>query len=311
MPKTSLEDLYPKTLSVVQYMARTLIGLRLEDQLPTTQAWMAATAAGTGTVQAGLGILERAGAIEVSSHGAQGSILLGRRLDRLLEFSGLPPLVGALPLPYSLEFQGLATALEREFRAQHLPVRLVFVNGSRVRFEGLLHGHWDFVVASRKAAEDFSRIQEVETLRRFSAGTYYAENSVGILKRIQGAEPIRVVGRDESSADHLALSEAEFSEVQWVDVPYGQLPWVIHRGNIDGAIWHTTALTPIGIMDNLTMVPLQQNTTRQLAEQMNEAVLVGRRDAAVVKPIVAALRTEPMEATLAQVSRGEEIPFYG
>lgn len=307
----SLDDLYPKTLSVVHHMARTLMGIQPGEQLPTIQDWMATTVAGAGTIQAGLAILEKAGAIQVTSRGGQGSVLQDRALDRLWEFSGLSSLIGALPLPYSLEFQGVATALEREFQAQNLPVHLVYVNGSDVRFDGLLHQRWDFVVTSRWVAERFVRTHEAMIVHHFSAGTYYAKNSVGVLRRADDPEAIRTVGRDESSGDHRALSEAEFSNVRWVNVPYGQLPWVIHRRTVDAAIWHSTALTPMGIMDDLTIAPLQQDNAKELAERMNEAVIVARRAIDATHHVLHALRVDAMEAMHAAVIAGDTIPFYG
>ncbi len=306
--KFSVEDLYPKTLSAVQYMARTLMTMSPGEQLPTTQEWMAGTQSGSGTVQAALGVLEAAEAIRVAARGAQGSLLLDRHLGRLWEFSGLPPLVGALPLPYSLEFQGMATALEREFRGHSLPVRLAYVNGARARFEGLMHRHWDFVLASRWAAER-SGDNDLTIVHQFSPGTYYAQDSVVILQRVADREAIRTVGIDESSEDHSALSRAEFADVDWVNVPYGQLPWLIARGTIDAAIWHTTALLPVGIMDQLVVAALDQQPTRHLAQAMNAAVLVVRRDATVPQHLLGRLRAPVMEATQAAVCRGDDIPY--
>ena len=306
--KLSVEDLYPKTLSAVQYMARTLMTISPGEQLPTTQEWMAGIQAGSGTVQTALGILEAAEAVRVAARGAQGSVLLDRQIERLWEFSGLPPLVGALPLPYSLEFQGMATALEREFQGRRLPVRLVYVNGARARFERLTHRHWYFVLASRWAAER-SGADDLPIVHQFSPGTYYAQDSVVILKRVVDREAIRTVGIDESSDDHSALSRAEFAGVEWVNVPYGQLPWLIARGTIDAAIWHTTALMPVGIMDHLVVAPFGREPTRHLAQAMNKAVLVARRDAAVTQHILGILRPSVMEETQAAVCRGDGIPY--
>ena len=66
-------------------------------------------------MQAALKTLESAGCITVQRSGRNGSFLTHVDYRSLLDYANISRVVCAMPLPYTREYEGLASGLKREF----------------------------------------------------------------------------------------------------------------------------------------------------------------------------------------------------
>lgn len=262
---------YAETVAAV---ARHLFAVPVGGQIPTVSTLSRAVGAGSGTVQAALQTLRESGAVELASHGHLGTTLVQRDLAALWAAAGHGPLEGFLPLPTSMEFAGLATALAEVFRDAGVGLSLSFRQGVRRRFESLERGRTDFVACSVAAARELP--PSGHRVIELPEHTFYARDAVVVITRVGATpSPDGRVPIDRNSHDHVALTESEFPAAQLIDAPYGQIPELIVRGEADAAVWHRTSSSPLLVATGLSIHPLSRPAAAD-ADEISRAALVTR-----------------------------------
>lgn len=257
-------------------VARRLISIPEGERIPTVAELAAESGTGTGTVQAALKLLTDDGAIKLSRRGHLGTIMVERDLGRLWGAASPGPVIGILPLPGSIEFSGLATAVSAAFRKAEVPLNLAFRLGTRVRIEFLTSGAADFIACSLA----FAQTLEPGRFATLDLGpaTYYTLNSVCVVTRAnETPDPRGRVAVDRLSHDHEARTEAEFPEAQMIECPYPQIPSALLRGEVDAAIWHRTSSSPIEVASGLAIHEVARPEPA-MAEELSHAVLLTLND---------------------------------
>jgi hypothetical protein len=93
---------------------------------------------------------------------------------------------------------------------------------------------------SLAAARSVQAIQPKIAVRDASPVAYYASGQVVVVSAAAGGTRLRV-GVDNSSPDHLALTQGEFGDVEgveWVQCRFRDVPAQILLGQIDAGVWH-------------------------------------------------------------------------
>lgn len=257
-------------------VARHLISIPEGGRIPTVAQLAAEAGTGAGTVQAALKLMTDDGAIALSRRGHLGTVVVERDLGRLWGFASTGPVIGILPLPGSIEFSGLATAVSSAFHKAEVPLSLAFRLGTRVRIEFLTSGAADFIACSLAFAQTLEpgRFAALD----LGAATYYTLNSVCVVTRAgEKPNPNGRVAVDRLSHDHEARTEAEFPEAEMVERPYPQIPNALLRGEADAAIWHRTSSSPIDVASDLTLHEISRPQPN-LATELSHAVLLTLAD---------------------------------
>ncbi len=224
-------------------MALTDILMELPEgyKLMSVSELCAKLKAGVGTVQSALRTLTDAGIIELSSHGHQGTYITA--IDRVLlwKFGRQPMICGSMPLPYTLRFQGLATALYSVFEEHEIQFSIAYSRGGRVRVKRLLSGKTDFSICSKLTAnEAMKENKNVRILVDFGPGSFVSDSRVVFAhpgyKRIEDGMRI---GIDASSYDHPALNYAACAnkDVTFVPLNYTEIFAKLSAKEIDATIW--------------------------------------------------------------------------
>ena len=73
--------------------------------------------------------------------------------EKLFQLCGNPIVTGVMPLPNSIQFEGLATGLYKNFDKSDTLLKMTYVRGGKKRLELLLNGMADFIICSRMTAE--------------------------------------------------------------------------------------------------------------------------------------------------------------
>jgi hypothetical protein len=297
-----------KTDEARQVVAQHLLGLPLGSQMPTTSELAAAAQAGLGTIQTALRSLEADDVIATTAHGGQGRRLVTRNLPALWAATGRGALTGVLPLPYSSEFSGLATALTQLAEERGLALQLLFRQGNSNRLQFLRSMRVDFTVMSVVAAKGARRAVSYRPLGDY---TYYGRDAVVVITPV-GREPDLdgPIPVDRKSFDHTALTEAEFPDAKLVHRSYLLIPELVARGEFGAAVWHQTSSSPLLTASGLAIHPLHKPSPAG-DTGLSRAALVWRAgDEGVAAVLGEAFGTSQIEEIQREVMAGARIPEF-
>ena len=150
---TVKEELLNKNALAVMKLAGALSCCRSGDRLPRVSDLAREIKLSIGTTQYGLNFLRERGGVSVTTKGHLGTFVDTINYDRLREYTGNSPRACVMPLPYSLRYEGIATAFS-ELGNKGGKFYLAFMNGSSRRIKALLEGRYDCALVSRMAAEE-------------------------------------------------------------------------------------------------------------------------------------------------------------
>ncbi|NYD54183.1 YhfZ family protein [Microbacterium pseudoresistens] len=266
------------TSDVQSTLARVLLTREVGQRIPTVQYLQQTVRAGTGTVMKALRALEANGAISLSSHGHQGTMLVSRDAGKLWNEAHLGNFALLMPPPGPVEQQGILDTVQSSLASQGVPVVVSALAGARRRLEEVYFERTDAVVVSAAAfarhQEDFPGLAAVV----LGDSTFYSAGSLVVVERHGGHSAGRLrVGIDRASHDHQLLTETEFADldVEFVDARFVTGPAAVLRGRVDAAIWHSM---PTVISPQLAGLRVRSvsDATLDATRDVSRAVLVTR-----------------------------------
>ena len=268
--------LYQKIGTTVNRLAQDLLTRQVGERIPPISEYQEKFQVSRGTTQNGLNYLKHSKAVSLVSLGHLGTFIETLDYRRLQECSINKELLGTMPLPYSICYQGLATALFKVLSPYAF--NLVYARGAESRMKLLSSGVCQFTVCSRYAAEEAIRCHsEIEIAVDLGPGTYLTSH-VQVFRdpEKKQIESGMRVAYDRASMDHRHLTEmvcAGIRNVELVDMKAHQTIQAIRSGEIDAGIWNLDDILESGYQ-GLNVVPIRQFTDAQL---YSSAVLVIRR----------------------------------
>lgn len=225
----------------VQEVARILCTVPVGERIPTVSDLVEMSGASRGNVQKALEYLKESGVVRLQSHGHQGTNLLEIDHMAIARVCGINHLVGAMPLPYTRRYEGLATGLHTLLNEGDLKTYLSFMRGSEARVQSLMGGFSSFCVMSQLACNDYmKRGANLSRVMSFGPQSYVGRHVLicadGARREWKGAR----VGIDHSSADQRELTERYFArwDVEYVPVQYTQIVEMLRTGYLDVGIWN-------------------------------------------------------------------------
>lgn len=235
------EQLLSKNGTATLELSRELLSYSIGDRIPTITEFSDQISLARGTIQNAMRNLINAGAVKIGSRGHMGSYLVEKNSSILLEFAGITNLVGAMPLPYSKRYEGLASGIIVSGEKQKIaPINLAYMRGSRSRMEMVDSGRYDFAIVSRFAADKY--IEEKGTLEivvEFGRESYTGRHVM--MFHDDGASDVKdgmKVGIDEISYDQMELTRmfCEGRKVEYVPVEYSRAIECVSSGIVDAMI---------------------------------------------------------------------------
>lgn len=222
-------------------LARQILALPVGEQLPRARDIAVELGVGNGTVQAGLQLLEQAGAISTTSHGRLGTTLDAADRALLWELGAMQTLTMSMPLPYSRRYEGLASGFLAAFTRLGIPFDLLYQRGSKGRLNALMQGSIDIAVTSGLALDLQRDEMPVIELADLGPATYVGAHGIVLAHGKDLTSPELRVAIDRSSVDQAYLVEKIFGElagVSFVDTFYSQLDEQFASGRIDATVWN-------------------------------------------------------------------------
>ncbi|WP_157067191.1 GntR family transcriptional regulator YhfZ [Alicyclobacillus shizuokensis] len=303
-------ELFSRNGLAVRSIARKLLECEPGSRIPRVQDFAAKCEVGRGTVQSALQLLVDAGAVGLDSRGHLGTFLVAADFAKLWEFAGQSNLVGAMPLPYSRRYEGLASGLYAAFEGQNIPFHLSYMRGGANRVKALCQGRYDIVVTSVRAADVAAQDQPIAILHSFGPGSYVGAH--GLLVRNpewRSVQPGMRIGVDSTSVDQytLTMEVCRDVDVEFVELPYMQLFEQLLHGKIDAAVWNIDEVEQrYGRRGPVSIVPLEFRE-----DDATEAALVVRReDLSIFQNLLKTVDLNQVTTIQQAVLAGTSTPHY-
>lgn len=270
--KTMSDVLYQKTGLTVSRMAQDLMSRMEGERIPSISEYMERFQVSRGTIQNSLGYLKSRKAVTLVSRGHLGTYI--ERLDyhKLQESSLSKEMLGSMPLPYSLTYQGLATALYDVLAP--FSVNLVYARGAEDRLQLVGSGVCQFTACSRYAAEQAIQNQMgIEIAVDLGPGTYLSRHVLVFRDpQVKGIESGMRVAYDRTSLDQRHITEQVTKGIkglQFVELRAHQTVGAIRNNIIDVGVWNLDGILDSGY-EGLHIEELETDAE----EDFSSAVLV-------------------------------------
>lgn len=293
--ETQMTDMLSKAGRITQQVALQLCDVPLDEKIPTVSELVERCGASRGNVQKALSNLKDGGAVELEAHGQSGTLLTSIDYIALAKICGREHLVGTMPLPYTLRYEGLATALHTLLNVDGMRSFITFLRGSEARVQMLLDGSADYSLMSKMAFDSYvSRGYPLSAALVCSPLSYVGRHVLLSLDPNRADWSSARVGIDESSVDQGSLTQRYFEgvDVEYVPVQYTHIVDMILAGELDAGIWneddvHVKAanlsarpVENLGMSDSNTraVVVVRNDDTfsRQLIKELVTAALVDK-----------------------------------
>lgn len=251
-----------------------LLARDVGDQLPSRQGLARQAGVGIGTLTRALDTLIGAGAVALHSVQGAGTSVQAIDYAALWQLSGRSILRGQLPMNLSVQMEAIEVAIGQALTACSLDSALVYREGASRRMRAVEDGLADFAVVSSRS---LSRRASLGAACGFGAGSYYGDNRLYLLRRSDDA-PIRTVGVDEQSPDHVDMVTGLFPDAEIVPAPFRLIPPMIIDGRLDATIWFGGTALPVDHVNQLRTEAVELEASDLMASEALVAVI---RDGAV------------------------------
>lgn len=305
------ENLYSKNGLAAKEIAKMLIPIEKGNRIPRIDDFAQKLSLGRGTVQGGLNVLENMHAVEIESRGHLGSYLINKDEYLLKEVAGVNSYLGAMPLPYSKLYEGLATGLIEVSDKKLNRINLAYMRGAKKRIEALKARRCDFVVMSGLAAEDeMKEDNTLQIIQSFGPFTYVSSHKVFLAnsKNDRIKDGMRV-GIDYTSTDQskLTLLECEGKNVEFIPVNYMQLFEQLLNGSIDAAVWNSDE---IKAAEKLKRIDFHSEQANLLSEKASTSVILMEKEREDIGEYLTELDTRRVTEIQKMVLDNKKLPHY-
>lgn len=292
-------------------LARYLLTKKIDDRLLTIDLLSDEFGYSVGYISKAFKLIEEQEAITLNKRGCNGTFIAFIDYEKLIGISDFDKLVCAMPLPYTKQYEGLASGLKQQIKK--IPFYFAHMRGASIRAECLIAGIYDVAIMSKLTAAQFIKQGELQIAMELGPHSYVSEHR--LICRKGNNLAIKRVAIDPTSPDQVLLTKMYFAEqndIEFISVPYNEALQMIYKGEIDASIhnmFDVQLLTSLNLID-VSLVDNSQMTF-QGCENAATAVLVIRNDAAHVKAILHYLiDKEQLLAHQTQVISGDIIPSY-
>jgi hypothetical protein len=308
---TITQSLLSKQGHVVMALARQLLSCEPGDTIMRVQEYAAELEASTGTIHAALSYLQDSEAVTLEGRGRLGTVVHQLDYPLLWKLAFGRSVVGALPLPYTKRFEGLATGIREQFDRCPVSLDVRFLRGSSHRLQGLASNHFDWVLISRFAAETASvHGFAIETVMLLGPGTYTVDHVLLGKPGVGGLRDGLRVGIDTRSSDHswIVRTLCRGLKVEFVEINYSQVLKLLESGVIDVTVGPREHLP--ANHEHFSIIPLSSQAGMDLTPFTEAALVVDRGNRAAVHILKSVLEAEQLLHSQREIVNLARLPAY-
>ncbi|MEY8352148.1 GntR family transcriptional regulator YhfZ [Lachnospiraceae bacterium 54-53] len=242
MTKKPLEsgNLYQKIGLAKNLLALDLMSRNVGDRILPISEYQEKFGVSRGTIQNAFACLKECNAVVLENHGHQGTCITELDYRKLQENCMRREILGIMPLPYSVTYEGFATAMYAQFAP--INFNMAYARGAVGRIELVESGTYHFAVCSRFAAEQsIKEGKQIEIAISFGPGSFLSRHV--LLLSDPAGEGIRDgmrVAYDSSSIDQSCITRniIRGKKVTLVPIRTQQTVSALMDGVIDAGVWN-------------------------------------------------------------------------
>ena len=254
--------LYQKIGVTISKVALSLLSKSAGDRIPPIAYYEEEYGVSRGTIQNALRHLKEVGAIELTTHGHMGTYIEKIDYQKLQENCLRQELLGIMPLPYSLTYEGFATAIYEQLKG--FKFNMAYARGAEGRIKLVGSGTYQFAVCSEYAAEcAVAEGRDIEVILNFGNGSFLSKH-VLLLREggKQGIEDGMRVAYDADSLDQSGITRALIKgrKVKLKEIRTQQTISALTDGTIDAGVWNYDDIAEKHNLGDLHVVFLDEET---------------------------------------------------
>lgn len=262
MKAESSSVLYQKIGVVIDHLPLSLLSKRVGDRILPIAGYQQEYGVSRGTIQNAFNHLKEVGAIELTSHGHMGTYIKAIDYKKLQENCLRKELLGIMPLPYSLAYEGFATAIYQQLK--RFKFNMAYARGAEGRIRLVDSGIYQFAICSQYAAECLmARGMDVEAAINFGSGSFLSQHV--LLLRDENQQQIcdgMRVAYDAGSLDQSGITQAlvRGRQVELVDIRTQETLAALADGVIDAGVWNYDDIVEKPQLQSFHVVFLDEQT---------------------------------------------------
>ncbi|MBE6108747.1 MAG: GntR family transcriptional regulator [Erysipelotrichaceae bacterium] len=300
--------LFNKNASTIICLSKLFLRMDEGEKVPTFEELSNEFSVARGTIQNSLKVLQDEGAIEILPRGRKGTYLIRKDIAKLIRLADIRSFLGAMSLPYSRTYEGLATGLIHTLVNEYqIPVNMSYMRDAAERIDEMLSGRVDFVIVSKLSAGiAIEKGKAIEIVKDFGPRSYLSYHVIVFgnpLKREIEDGMIVGLAKNAFSQNERVRRMCEGKNVTFKEVDYDQMLSKIKHNEIHATVWNRDEINDALIQIN--MVPIYSD------EESTEAVLVvDQRRPELIKLFEELVDVQQVTEIQHQVIEGKMSPKY-
>ncbi len=283
MDKNSV--LYQKIGVAINSLALSLLSKNEGERIESITQYQEELGVSRGTIQNALNYLKDEHAIQLVARGQLGTYIESIDYIKLQECSLVRGLMGIMPFPYSLAYEGLATAMYEQLK--NFRFNMAYARGAIGRMELVESGAYQFAICSQHSAEhEIKRGRNIEIAFNFGAGSFLSRHVLLVKDtRKDKIEDGMRVAYDRESLDQSEITQRVVSgkKVKLVNIRTQQTVTALLDGVIDAGIWNYDDILENHYKDNLKVIFLEDS---EYNDSFSTAVLVVQKNSSYLRQIL-------------------------
>ncbi|WP_312425889.1 GntR family transcriptional regulator YhfZ [Lacrimispora sp.] len=242
MKNKSLEagNLYQKIGLAKNLLALDLMSRNAGDRILPISEYQDKFGVSRGTIQNAFACLKECNAVLLENHGHQGTCIKEIDYKKLQENCMRREILGIMPLPYSITYEGFATAMYIQFSP--LNFNMAYARGAVGRIELVESGTYHFAICSQYAAEQsIKEGKQIEVPLNFGPGSFLSRHVLLLSdSRYDSLQDGMKIAYDSSSIDQSCITRniIRGKKVTLVPIRSQQTVNALMDGIIDAGVWN-------------------------------------------------------------------------
>lgn len=268
-------QLFNKNATTIIYCSKLFIQMDIGTRIPTFEELSKDIGVARGTIQNSLKILQDSKAIVIKPKGHLGSFLVEKNEKALIQMADIRSFLGAMSLPYSKTYEGLATGLITCMHNEYeIPVSVAYMRDAVKRMDEMIKGNYDFAIVCKGSAETAIKAgKPIVTVIDFGPKTYLSAHVLLFSSsKAKGIEDGMRIGLAKGAREQnkWAKKMSKGKNVEFVQLDYSKIITALKTKEIDATVWNK---------DEINDTLIQMNTKPiQSTQEDTSAVLVVSKD---------------------------------
>lgn len=278
------QNLYQKIGVTIGQLAQDFLTRNVGDRIPSVSEYQEKFNVSRGTIQNALAYIKENQAVSLKAHGHMGTYIEGIDYVKLQNCCIREEILGIMPLPYSVTYEGFATAVYEAMKG--LNFNMAYSRGAVGRIRLVESGTYQFAVCSQYAAEQAMREgSKIEIVMNFGVGSFLSKH-VLMVRDTEGdgiTDGMRV-GYDSTSLDQSQITKriVRGKKIELVEIKTQNIISGLKAGVIDAGVWNYDDIIAHG-QDGLKVVFLRDE---DYDVRFSAAVIIVKKGAEYIKALL-------------------------